>query len=96
MKLSKFLKMERYKRALTQKEMANLIGVNRATYVSYERDLYRDHGTRKIYPGLKPIQRIAELTGNPIEYIVAMVESEKKKEIKKKNEKHQIKKTNTQ
>ena len=90
MKLSKFLKIERYKRALTQKEMANLIGVNRATYVSYERDLYRDHGTRKIYPGLKPIQKIASklanekdvfFIGRNIDYATCMEGSLKLKEI---------------
>ena len=79
MTISEFLKLEREKRCLTQAQMAEKLGVNRATYNSYEKgwvDKKKNNYLR--VPGLKVRTKIAKLTGCSKEYVNELIENERK------------------
>lgn len=77
-RISVFLKNERKKRCLTQAEMAERLGVNRSTYVTYENGWYDSKKSYKRVPGIKLVKRIAELTGYSATHIQKLIENERK------------------
>lgn len=59
---SKIFREERKKRNISQKEMAQLLGVERSTYSAYE------NGTRR--PSLPLLQKFSELSGISLDTLV--------------------------
>lgn len=79
MKISEYLKLERHKRCLTQEEMASKLGVNRTTYVTYEKSWVDGKGKKRV-PGIKVAKKLAKLTGCSAEFINQLIENERKEQ----------------
>ena len=79
MKISEYLRLERQKRCLTQEEMAQKLGVNRTTYVTYENG-WVDNKGRKRVPNQKVAKKIAKFTGCSTEYVNQLIENERKEQ----------------
>lgn len=77
MKISEFLKEERQKRCLTQREMADCLGVNLSTYVCYENAWKNKKRNQKRIPGLITARRIAMFTGKSSEFINELIANER-------------------
>ena len=78
MKISEFLKEERLKRCLSQREMADCIGVNQSTYATYESAWLDKKRNQKRVPGYITARRIAAFTGKTSEYINELIENERR------------------
>ena len=79
MKISEYLRLERQKRCLTQEEMAQKLGVNRTTYVTYENGWVDSKGRTRV-PNQRAAKRIAKLTGCSTEYVNQLLENERKEQ----------------
>lgn len=77
MKISEYLKLERQKRCLTQKEMGEKIGVNRSTYATYENGWIDSKGNKRV-PHPVVARKIAKFTGCSTEYVNQLIENERK------------------
>lgn len=77
MRISEFLKEERQKRCLSQREMADCIGVCLSTYVCYENAWENKKRKQKRIPGYVTARRIAMFTGKSSEYINELIENER-------------------
>ena len=77
MRISEYLKLERQKRCLTQSEMAKKLGVNRATYATYENAWVDKQGKKRV-PEPSVAKKIAKLTGCSTEYVNQLIENERK------------------
>ena len=78
MKISEFLKEERQKRCLSQREMADCIGVSQPTYATYESGWVNPKRGQKRVPGYITARRIAAFTGQTPEYINELIENERR------------------
>lgn len=78
MKISEFLKEERLKRCLTQREMADILGISLSTYVCYENAWHNKKRNQKRIPGYLTARKIAAFTGVSSEYINELIENERK------------------
>lgn len=76
MKISQYLKLEREKRCLTQEQMAKKIGVNRGTYVTYEKGWVDKKGIKRV-PSKATAKRIAKFTGCSTEYVNQLIKKER-------------------
>lgn len=77
-KISDFLKAERKKRCLTQQEMADKLGINRSTYVTYENGWNDAKKGYKRVPGIKVVRKLSELTGYTTIHIQKLIENERR------------------
>lgn len=79
MTLSEFLKEERLKRCLTQKEMAELIGVSRSVYNLYEKGNTYYNGKVRV-PTIAVRKRIAIVTQKTPTFINDLIKNSRGKE----------------
>lgn len=78
MRLSEFLKEERQKRCLSQREMADCIGVCLSTYVCYENAWKNKKRNQKRLPGCITARRIASFTKQSSEFVNQLIENERR------------------
>jgi len=78
MTISEFLKQERTKRCLTQREMADCLGISLSTYVCYENAWENKKRKQKRTPGRITARRIASFTGQTSEFINDLIEQERR------------------
>ena len=78
MGIAEFLRQERYKRCLSQEEMAKKIGVSRAVYVTYENAWVNPKTNKVSVPGREVTKRIAKFTKTAPEYVLKLIENERR------------------